>query len=219
MKPNWLLILILSFVIGFVIKSYLVVDQPSTADEISPKPLKQSEITTTVLFGQAEQAVQIFDQQDQRIRILYFGFTRCPDVCPTSLAMLSGALNEVTDEQKSRLRPMFISLDPERDAADASHQYAQYFHTMIEGLSAPLAVTSNLASHYGVVFKKTQLDDSELGYTLDHNSYFYFLQPDGELITKVPHTSSTDPLVAAINSLTNISLTESQNTTQIKGTE
>ena len=215
MIRHWILLLIITFAIGFTVKSVLNIDNTTI---IKPSSL-QTEISQTLLFGQADTAVKIFDNQDDRIRVLYFGFTRCPDVCPTSLAMLSGALNDVTDEQRDRLRPMFISLDPERDAADASHEYAQYFHPKIEGLSAPLSVTSVLANHYGVVFKKTQLEDSELDYTLDHNSYFYFLQPDGTLITKVPHTSSPEPIVAAINNLLSATLIESNNTTQLEGTE
>ncbi len=213
MNRNWLLLFVITFIIGFGIKSYLTVEEPLATEQGTP----QAELSQTVLFGQANQEVKIFDSLDDRIRVLYFGFTRCPDVCPTSLAMLSGALNKVTDKQKSQLSPMFISLDPERDAADASHQYAQYFHPMIKGLSASLPVTTNLANHYGVVFRKTQLADSEMSYTLDHNSYFYFLQPDGTLITRVPHTSTPEPLVAAINTLT--ANTESQKTSQIEGTE
>lgn len=139
---------------------------------------------------------------DPRIRIVYFGFTRCPDVCPTSLAMLAGALNQISDEQKAQLRPMFISLDPERDEADASAKYAHYFHPMIEGLSAPLDITTPLAHRYGVIFRKTELEGSELKYTLDHSSYFYFLKPDGTLITKVPHTLTPAPIVEAISKLT-----------------
>ena len=73
---------------------------------------------------------------------------------------------------------------------------------MIEGLSAPLDVTTPLAHKYGVIFRKTELEGSELKYTLDHSSYFYFLKPDGTLITKVPHTLTPAPIVEAITKLT-----------------
>lgn len=165
---------------------------------------KKQQVATeqSVLFGEGDKPVDIFDTSDDRIRIVYFGFTRCPDVCPTSLAMLAGALNQIDDAQKAQLRPMFISLDPERDEADASAKYAHYFHPMIEGLSAPLDVTTPLAHKYGVIFRKTELEGSELKYTLDHSSYFYFLKPDGTLITKVPHTLTPAPIVEAITKLT-----------------
>ncbi|EDL69170.1 SCO family protein [Vibrio campbellii] len=196
MSRNWSLFLVVAFVLGFGTKTYL-----DGQKEVEKKP-QQVATEQSVLFGEGDKPVEIFDTSDNRIRIVYFGFTRCPDVCPTSLAMLAGALNQIDDAQKAQLRPMFISLDPERDEADASAKYAHYFHPMIEGLSAPLDVTTPLAHKYGVIFRKTELEGSELKYTLDHSSYFYFLKPDGTLITKVPHTLTPAPIVEAITKLT-----------------
>ncbi|MGR5161561.1 SCO family protein [Vibrio owensii] len=195
MSRNWSLFLVVAFVLGFGTKTYL--DGQKDVEKKQQVATEQS-----VLFGEGDKPVDIFDTSDDRIRIVYFGFTRCPDVCPTSLAMLAGALNQIDDAQKAQLRPMFISLDPERDEADASAKYAHYFHPMIEGLSAPLDVTTPLAHKYGVIFRKTELEGSQLKYTLDHSSYFYFLKPDGTLITKVPHTLTPAPIVEAITKLT-----------------
>ncbi|CSD10702.1 cytochrome oxidase biogenesis protein Sco1/SenC/PrrC copper metallochaperone [Vibrio cholerae] len=188
MSKNWSLILVVAFTLGFSIKAYLDSQQKLAAQVTTP----------LTLSGDNQQAVAIFDQADPRIRIVYFGFTRCPDVCPTSLAMLSAALNQVDDKTKAQLRPMFISLDPERDDANLAAQYAHYFHPMIEGLSGSVATTNQIAQKYGVIFRKTELPNSELKYTLDHSSYFYFLQPDGTLINKVPHTQDPTPIVDAI---------------------
>lgn len=197
MSRNWSLFLVVAFVLGFGAKSYLDSQEAIPTEQTEPAKSEQ-----TVLFGENDQPVNIFDVNDPRIRIVYFGFTRCPDVCPTSLAMLAGALNQIDESQKAQLRPMFISLDPERDEADASAKYAHYFHPMIEGLSAPLDITTPLAHSYGVIFRKTELEGSELKYTLDHSSYFYFLKPDGTLITKVPHTLTPAPIIEAISQLT-----------------
>lgn len=192
MSKNWTLILIAAFVMGFGFKSYL--EAQATQE--------RSHSEGVTLYGQDNQPVNIFDPQDPRIRVVYFGFTRCPDVCPTSLAMLAGALNQTDHSIAQQFRPMFISLDPERDAAADSYKYAQYFHPNLEGLSAPLEVTKPLAHRYGVIFRKTELENSELKYTLDHSSYFYFLKPDGTLITKVPHTLTPAPIVEAFKTLT-----------------
>ncbi|HGS4571846.1 SCO family protein [Vibrio cholerae] len=188
MSKNWSLILVVAFTLGFGVKAYLDSQQKLAAQVTTP----------LTLSGDNQQAVAIFDQADPRIRIVYFGFTRCPDVCPTSLAMLSAALNQVDDKTKAQLRPMFISLDPERDDAKLAAQYARYFHPMIEGLSGSVATTNQIAQKYGVIFRKTELPNSELKYTLDHSSYFYFLQPNGTLINKVPHTQDPTPIVDAI---------------------
>ncbi|WP_075989892.1 SCO family protein [Vibrio fluvialis] len=196
MSKNWSLILVVAFALGFGAKTYW-----DSQNQLSASQDPQ----TVTLFGADNKAVNIFDPKDDRIRIIYFGFTRCPDVCPTSLAMLAGALNELDEKTLSHLRPMFVSLDPERDNAEASATYAHYFHPMIEGMSAPLDVTTALAHHYGVIFRKTELPNSELKYTLDHSSYFYFLKPDGTLITKVPHTQNPAPIVDAIKKTINSS--------------
>lgn len=195
MSKNWSLILIMAFVLGFGTKSYFDAQKTLEQEEMQ----SASDVT---LYGEKNQAVNIFDTSDDRIRVVYFGFTRCPDVCPTSLAMLAGALNQIDDETKKQLRPMFVSLDPERDDAESSATYAHYFHAMIEGLSGPLDITTSLANRYGVIFRKTELPNSELKYTLDHSSYFYFLKPDGTLITKVPHTQNPAPIVEAMKEAT-----------------
>ncbi len=196
MKKLWIGALVGAFALGFGAK--LLVDKHNESLLHQAELDQLAQVSESVLFGEGGKPVAIFDQADPRTRIVYFGFTRCPDVCPTSLAMLAGALNQIDEETKQTLRPMFVSLDPERDAAEASAEYAQYFHPMIEGLSAPLEVTKPLAHKYGVIFRKTELEDSKLGYTLDHSSYFYFLSPDGTLIEKVPHTLTPSPIVEAI---------------------
>ncbi len=202
MSKNWSLILVVAFVLGFGVYSYLDT-QPNTdapKDKAQVDTSKEDESVT--LFGKDNQPVKLFDETDPRVRIVYFGFTHCPDVCPTELAMLAGALNQLDAATIEKIRPVFITLDPERDSADLSAEYAHYFHKAIEGLSAPLDVITPLAHQYGVIFRKTELKDSELKYTLDHSSYFYFLKPDGSLITKVPHTLTPAPIIDAIKTIT-----------------
>lgn len=193
MNKNWSLILVFAFSLGFGLKLYFDNNQAQTANN-------QTE-NTAVFLGANQKNVDLFDETDPRVRVVYFGFTHCPDVCPTSLAMLSAALNQLDTTQQDKIRPIFITLDPERDIASKAHEYAQYFHPKLEGLSAELEITKPLAEKYGVVFKRTELKESKLAYTIDHNSYFYFLQPNGELITKVPHTLNPAPIVLAIENL------------------
>lgn len=162
--------------------------------------LSQSKIDTN-LYGLENKNIDLFDLNDPRIRIIYFGFTRCPDVCPTSLAMLSGAFNHIDKETLAQFRPVFITLDPERDSPEHVAEYAHYFHNTIEGSSGSVDAITILAKRYNVIFHKTELADSALEYTIDHSSYFYFLKPDGKLITKVAHTITPDPIVEAMHSL------------------
>ncbi|WP_375748475.1 SCO family protein [Vibrio sp. HN007] len=201
MSKNWSLAIVVAFVLGYGLKAYLDMQEQVKAEQAQAKI--DAMLVDPVFYGEDNQPVHIFDKDDDRTRIVYFGYTRCPDVCPTSLAMLSGALNQFDEEQLSHFRPMFISIDPERDDAASAHQYAQYFHPTIEGLSAPLELTKPVADKFGVIFRKTELEDSAIGYVVDHSSYFYFLKPDGSLITSVPHTLEPTPIAVEIQKLLN----------------
>nr|WP_284694908.1 SCO family protein [Photobacterium galatheae] len=151
--------------------------------------------------GQLEsgkETINLFNAGDDRLRVVYFGYTHCPDVCPTSLAILGAALKAVSQDQLNKVWPVFITLDPERDTPEKSAQYAQYFHKAITGMTGTQAQTQLLAKKYGVLYMKTAQEDSALEYSVDHSSYFYLLKPDGTLMEKVPHTLNPNILVDAI---------------------
>ena len=173
-----------------------------TEQVVEMEAIPAIDLQALTFHGQAGQRTYPFDIDDPRTRILYFGFTKCPDVCPTSLAVLAGALNQLNEAELTKFHPIFISLDPERDLAENANDFAGYFHPQISGMVTSLAETPALADHYGVFYKKVELEDSRLGYTLDHTSYFYFVKPDGRLIQKVPHTMTPKPLLEVMNTIT-----------------
>ncbi|MGF1727318.1 SCO family protein [Photobacterium nomapromontoriensis] len=150
-----------------------------------------------------KEAFDLYDTEDPRIRIIYFGYTHCPDVCPTSLAVLSAALKQLDNLDLNRLWPIFITLDPERDTPEKSAQYAQYFHKNIIGMTGTPRQTRALAEKYGVLYIRTELKDSALEYAVDHSSYFYILTPDGTLVDKIQHTLNPNILVDAIKQTLN----------------
>ncbi|OBT09494.1 photosynthetic protein synthase I [Vibrio sp. UCD-FRSSP16_10] len=196
MSRSWIFTLVIAAMLGFGVKSYLDAEQDKHAQ------LEQDRANNPIVTGKDGVQKPLFNLDDPRINVVYFGFTRCPDVCPTSLAMLSGALNQVSDEARSKIRPILVTLDPERDSGDDVHQYAQYFHENFEGYRADPKTLDALAKKYGVIHIKTELENSALEYTVDHSSYFYFLAPDGSQIIKVPHTMTPAPLIKVINDLT-----------------
>ncbi|MPW36291.1 SCO family protein [Vibrio sp. B1Z05] len=196
MSRNWLLTLIIAAALGFGVKSYL------DAQTQQQQQLIREQANNPIVTGKDNQQTPLFNANDPRINVVYFGFTRCPDVCPTSLAMLSAALNQVSEETRHKIRPILITLDPDRDSGDDVAQYAQYFHSSFEGYRAEPDILDALAIKYGVIHIKTELENSALEYTVDHSSYFYFLAPDGTEILKVPHTLTPAPLIKAINDIT-----------------
>lgn len=192
MKYQWL-ILALALVAGLFARHMMDSNDPTVANE-PYYPMNYLESGTEV--------IDLFDPEDQRIRLVYFGYTQCPDICPTSLAVLSAALKAIPQQQRDKLWPIFISLDPTRDTADKTAQYAAYFDTTITGATGTEEQIKALADTYGVLYIKNKLDNSEIKYVLDHNSYFYFLKPSGELIKKLPHMANPTQLITMIPIIT-----------------
>ncbi len=193
MSKNWSLILVVAFSLGFATKLYFDGQQQLHTQQ-------QSEGSAMVV-GDKGRVINLFDNNDPRIRILYFGFTRCPDVCPTSLAMLAGAYAQLDEQTLEQFYPVFVTLDPERDKGEDAHKYSQYFNPSFSGVAATADVTQQLAERYGVIYQKSQMEDSALEYAIDHNSYFYFVDAQGNLLTKVSHTLTPAPIIATIQQL------------------
>lgn len=187
MKYQWI-ILALALAAGLI--TSIIVDKQNQTAAKPEYPMN--------ILESGKEAIDLYNNEDSRIRVVYFGYTHCPDVCPTSLAVLSAALQQLNDDQLQRVWPVFITLDPERDTAEKSAQYAQYFHKNITGMTGTDEQIKALAQKYGVLYMRTELEGSALEYAVDHSSYFYILKPDGSLIEKVQHTLNPKRLVDTI---------------------
>jgi len=190
MKFQWI---ILALALSAGLLTRYVIDSKNPALTETSHPLN--------ILESGQQAIDLYDEEDPRLRVIYFGYTHCPDVCPTSLAVLSAALQELDNKRLENIWPIFITLDPQRDTPEKSAEYAQYFHKNIIGMTGTEQQTKALAEKYGVLYMRTELKDSALEYAVDHSSYFYFLQPDGTLVDKVQHTLNPKIIVETIDRL------------------
>jgi protein SCO1/2 len=132
-----------------------------------------------------------------RVVVIYFGYTFCPDICPTSLALLGQALAELTASELKQVQGLFISLDPERDSLDVLKIYPSHFHPAILGLNGSPAQIAQVARQYGVRYMKQKANADGL-YAVDHTSFTYVIAPDGKLAASLPHASSAQQIVAMI---------------------
>lgn len=194
MKFQWI-VLALALGAGLLTRYIMDQNESSPSESIVQSPTEHIDLQA---LHSGKDTIDLFSPTDQRLRIVYFGYTHCPDVCPTSLAVLSAALQSLPQDNLTQLWPVFITLDPERDTAEKSAEYAGYFHATITGVSGSDAQIKALAEKYGVLYMRTEMKDSAMKYSVDHSSYFYLLQPDGTLIEKVPHTLNSAILVDAI---------------------
>ncbi len=125
-----------------------------------------------------------------KVVLIYFGYTSCPDVCPTSLGALSAALKKLSDQEMAQLQPLFISVDPARDNVEKLATYSQYFHPKMIGATSDLEYLRSLAKRYGAYFRKAEVGNSSLGYAIDHSSTIYVVGKNGKLIDMIQHGGS-----------------------------
>lgn len=113
--------------------------------------------------------------------LVYFGFTHCPNVCPTTLLLVSNTLGQLGDRARE-IAPIFITVDPERDTPDIAAQYASHFGASMLGLSGTAEQIKLAADHFKVYYSKVEEKDSALGYVVDHSSFLYLMDKNGNYL-------------------------------------
>lgn len=109
--------------------------------------------------------------------VLFFGFTQCPDVCPTTLAETAQALKSLGPEAK-RVQVIMVTVDPERDTPEVLKRYVTAFDPSFLGLRGDLAATERAAREFKIYFEKRKAGD---GYSVDHSAQSYVIDPQGRL--------------------------------------
>lgn len=133
-----------------------------------------------------------------KLTLLYFGYTYCPDVCPTSLAATSAALQRLSASERQQVAMLFISVDPERDTPARLKEYAEFFDPGIIGATGEPAQLAEIAGRYGVFYARQAVDTAGNGYVVDHTADTLLVAPDGRLVGKIPHATPPEAVVAAL---------------------
>ncbi len=133
-----------------------------------------------------------------KVVLLYFGYTKCPDVCPTSLSYLAQAFNELNDEELKKVVGVFVSVDPKRDTFELLDEYVEYFHPNFIGVTGSEKELSDAAALYGAQYYEVGLEDSAFGYAVNHSAATYLIAPNGELRFIFPHGTSPTVISEAI---------------------
>jgi protein SCO1/2 len=117
-----------------------------------------------------------------RLQLVFFGFTSCPDVCPTTLSVMTRAMTLLGDLADD-VQPIFISVDPERDTPEQLREYLGFFDPRIMGLRGSVEVTKRTVELFRARYRFVPTADGA-DYTVDHTASFYLLGPEGEFVTK-----------------------------------
>jgi len=147
-------------------------------------------------FQLTDQAGQTVTDQNLKGRptLIFFGFTHCPDVCPTSLFEISEVLRAM-GKDADKVNAWFVSVDPERDTAEAMKNYLASFDPHLKGLTGNAEAIAKVISSYRVYAKKVPLKDGD--YTMDHTALVYLMDKDGRFVS--PFNLKRTPQEAAID--------------------
>jgi cytochrome oxidase Cu insertion factor (SCO1/SenC/PrrC family) len=126
-----------------------------------------------------------------RWMLIYFGYTHCPDVCPTTLSLMSEVLSRL-GKRASRVAPIFITVDPARDTPDVLKAYLASFDPRFVGLTGPASHIASAAANYRVYVSRHALPGG--GYAMDHSSVIYLMSPAGKFAADYDQSQGPDAI-------------------------
>jgi cytochrome oxidase Cu insertion factor (SCO1/SenC/PrrC family) len=165
--------------------------------------------TTTVGTAEIGGPFELVDQTGKtrrdtdfrgRYMLVYFGYTYCPDICPTTLLIMSRALTllgETAPDAAEQVAPLFITVDPERDTVEAMEAYAPNFHPDLVALTGTPDQVAAAAKAYRVYYAKVE-DKSSGTYLMDHSSFIYLMGPDGAYLTHFDHLAQPEQIADSL---------------------
>lgn len=121
--------------------------------------------------------------------LVFFGFTHCPEICPTTLAEVDNWTATLGDEAKD-LKVYFVTVDPERDTPEVLANYLSPFSGKVTGLTGSLEEMDKAAKGFHVYYRKVDLDDG--GYTMDHTASIFLMKPDGTFMGTIAFSENPD---------------------------
>ena len=136
-----------------------------------------------------------------RYMLVYFGFTYCPDVCPTALATITEAMNRL-DEAADRIVPILITVDPERDTPEQLKMYASHFSPRLVALTGTPEQIAAVAKAYRIYYAKAAPQDADDdAYTMDHSAITYLMDPDGAYLRHFNHATTADEMAERLREI------------------
>lgn len=136
-----------------------------------------------------------------KFTLVYFGYTGCPDVCPTTLSVISEVMDDL-GTQAEMLVPLFITVDPDHDTALLLREYTGFMHPSIVGLRGPKAYTDHMVKAFNARYE-VHVPDPEYPdrYSIDHTASVALVGPDGLLIKRYPHGTTADEMAADLSAI------------------
>ena len=118
------------------------------------------------------------DSYDGQWQLVFFGFTFCPNICPTTLAYIASVM-DILGPEADQVAPIFVTVDPARDTVDVMAEYVAAFHPRLIGLTGTEAQAAEATANFRVWYERSEGADAPDGYLMAHSGYIYLMRPDG----------------------------------------
>ena len=135
-----------------------------------------------------------------RYALIYFGYTYCPDICPTALSTMTQGLDLLAEQAPDKAKavlPVFVTVDPERDTVAALASYAEHFHPRLLALTGTPEEVSAAAKAYRIFYQKVE-EAGASDYLMDHSSVIYLMGPDGSYLTHFTQASTAEDIAKGL---------------------
>ena len=136
-----------------------------------------------------------------KVVAVYFGYTTCPDFCPTTLQTLAAARALLPADRQDDFVALMVSLDPERDSPEHLATYTSWFDPTFLGATGEPAEVARVAAAWGVAWRRVEQPGSAVGYTLDHDTRAFLVAPDGHMVGFIRHGTPPDAVARQVLSL------------------
>lgn len=168
------------------------------ADRLSPQKAEQGRAAIGGPFSLTDHTGQAVTQDilKGKLSLVYFGYSFCPDICPTDLQLIAQALDQLAPEELADSQALFVTIDPERDTVAQMAGYVALFHPSIRGLTGTPDQVAQAAKSYRAYYKKVSAEEAGTSdYLMDHSAFIYLMNRDGDFVRVFGHGVNPDEIV------------------------
>lgn len=187
-------IVLLAMLVTLVVVGSLLAFQKADGFKANP-----SKVGGDFILSSANGPVSLSDFEG-KAKLLFFGYTHCPDVCPLTLANVKVGLKQIPEAMRNQVQTIFVSVDPERDTPDHLNEYVHFFDPDFVGLTGSKEEIDRVVRQYGA-FYRIEKDDESKNYTVSHSARVYLIGKDNQIKQYLYHDSSSEEIAAAIKKL------------------
>ncbi len=188
--------------------AFMAVNLYHGRDNIVPLFLKEKATVSKVVSSGVPQIGGNFTLTDEngntvtqdalkgKYTFLFFGFASCPDVCPIGLSKIAAVYEELPQKAQEQTQMFFVTIDPERDTKEVVKEYTDMFHEKIVGLTGSAEQIDEIAKNYLVYYAKRENKEAPEFYMMDHSSYIYLMDKEGNYLRHFGHSLNVDDMIS-----------------------